>query len=170
MKLWASSISEEEEQPSSSSISLLQQRQQQPSTPATTSSRHHNVFFGLPIVGFFRSVHSTEDERTPIITRSSRLSSERQHFDIEHQQRPVIHQRQQQYQQQSSATTKLQGKRRHRTGKELWAILRYHVYHETFHIDDWRTDEEKKTVVKNFDEMVLPYDFSVRDCLLALVV
>ena len=61
-------------------------------------------------------------------------------------------------------------KRQPRSGKELWSILRYHVVHESFHIQFQFKDtiRRKRDTIQFTDNVDLPYDFSVFQCFLAL--
>ena len=96
----------------------------------------------------------------------------------------------------STTTTTTSPTRRRRTALELWDIVRFHVHHETFHIDSayWHHivhPTDGNTLTKHptssprdslllfthspyethdsFHEMMdLPYDFTIRDCILAL--
>jgi hypothetical protein len=60
-----------------------------------------------------------------------------------------------------------------RSGKELWDILRHHVQQESFHIsDNWRLVSNKtERPDVYFDQVTeLPYDFTLKDCVIALLV
>ena len=96
-----------------------------------------------------------------------------------HETQPLLPLQQQQQQQPYSVTfsNDVEDKpsrtaRRTRAGKELWGILRYHVVHESFHIQNQFKDtiRRKHDNIQFTQDVNLPYDFSVLDCLIALVV
>jgi potassium channel subfamily K, other eukaryote len=170
-------------------------------TPLSRSlpEQHHPenkepFFFGIPIVGFFRppSVRANAEERTPLMhhRRSKVVQSHRTWQESPPRRNPL----QQPYQSERPSIASYNSsrrpewprvtspKRRRRSARELWSIVRYHVRHETLHInsDCWKRDgddhrpslftQTENIRQENFKEMVLPYDFTVRDCFLALAV
>jgi potassium channel subfamily K, other eukaryote len=153
-------------------------------------------FFGIPIVGFFRppSAPSNADERTPLMmhNRRSKIVQSHRTWQESPPRRGRMHQQTFRQSERPSIAAynktrppewpRISPNRRRRSAQELWAIVRYHVHHETLHInsDCWRRDGEdhrpslftqtEDISQENFREMVLPYDFTVRDCFVALAV
>jgi hypothetical protein len=111
-----------------------------------------NVFFGIPALGFFRKKRRVHFETRPLLTDESSGSY---HATTELRYVPPL----------SSTLTG-------RTGKELWSILQQHVRNESFQIEDLRSNSERTRTKeeKNFEDIDLPYEFSVLDCFFALVV
>ena len=125
------------------------------------------AFFGVPIVGFFDQRNRLKSELASVCNDQST-----------HETQPLLP-RQQQQQQPCSVTFSndvedrpSRTARRTRAGKELWGILRYHVVHESFHIQNQFKDttRRKHDNIQFTQDVNLPYDFSVLDCLIALVV
>lgn len=128
-------------------------------------SDHHqrNVFFGLPILGFFRSRRvDTASEARPIFSSAQEGDACEESI----------------YYSTVGPTVRFQDeeapRRPKRSAKELWGILREHVIEkESFHIQDWRTKTERfrtRDQEKHFSEMTLPYEFGVLHCVAAWVV
>jgi hypothetical protein len=113
-----------------------------------------NVFFAVPILGFFRNRRQVDvPETQPIFVEETPVNFE---------ESP-----------RRKKTTFEEAPRRKKTAKEYWAILREHVRKETFHIQDWRTKTERvrtREQEKHFSEMSLPYEFSVFACVCAWLV
>lgn len=124
-----------------------------PLQETTSSHNYRNVFLGIPVLGFFRQKRRVDFETTqPLWTNESNISYQ---ATTELESIPT----------RSSTTPR-------RTGKELWGILREHVRHETFHIEDLRSKSERVGTkeARNFEDIDLPYEFSVLNCFFALVV
>jgi Ion channel len=102
-------------------------------------------YFGVPVVGFFRpkDVNIHQSERTPFTNSWRNLRDYR--------------------------TNSLRNCRK-RSGKELWEILRYHVFHESFHIRYSLKDTSDSSDDIQFKNVNLPFEFSILDCFLALVI
>lgn len=130
------------------------------------SDHQRNVFFGVPILGFFRS------KRRVDTTSSSEARP------IFHAQEETTTNEESIYYSAVAPTVRFQEAqepppRRKKSAKELWGILRKHVKNETFHIQDWRTKTERfrtRDQEKHFSEMTLPYEFGVLHCVAAWVV
>jgi potassium channel subfamily K, other eukaryote len=119
------------------------------------TERHRHLrrpFFGVPIVGFFRprEVKTNLRERSPFFN----------------DQVDVL-----EYGTASPPSDMSVSEHRKKSGKELWDILRYHVSNESFHIQDTlKVHDEASTDDIHFENVDLPYDFSLLDCFLALAV
>uniref|UniRef100_A0A7S3L9A2 Potassium channel domain-containing protein n=1 Tax=Amphora coffeiformis TaxID=265554 RepID=A0A7S3L9A2_9STRA len=160
--------------------------------------KHKKPFFGVPVVGFFREkqppkrrreedFEDDDDEPVPNITASKRgvtfqldslsASSSSEEEDEFDEERGVSNFRR--YGSFGSGGSSSMGKR---TGKELWAIVRRHVFHKDFHIRDtvrmgqrslFQSIGPGSTASKSpdvrFRDIDLPYDFTLVDCFLALL-
>lgn len=141
-------------------------------------------FYGVPVVGFFREQqpHQRKDEGGPdeSVTASkkgvtfqldnvSSSSSDDEDYDDYDEEFALL----KRYGSFSSSTGR-------RTGKELWAIVRRHVFHKDFHIRDTVRQGQRalfqsvgpgstKSPEVRFRDIDLPYDFTLVDCLLALL-
>jgi len=120
-----------------------------------------NVFFGVPILGFFRHKRRVDSkaETRPIF--SAPESDYESHVTFVEKHEPVVR-----FDVEEAPRPK-------RSAKELWGILRENVKNETFHIQDWRTKTERvrtRDQEKHFKEMSLPYEFGVLHCVCAWVV
>jgi hypothetical protein len=105
-----------------------------------------NVFHGLHILGFFRDkrrVDSGENRSILPITNASYQAISGEHPPA-----------------------------RKRSTSELWRFLKTEVGKETFHIQDLRSESERlrSKEARNLSEMQVPYEFSVPECFLALIV
>jgi hypothetical protein len=120
----------------------------------SASSDRTHVFFGIPVLGFFRQKRRVQFETRPLFTDESSHSYQ---ATTELRSAPTI-----------SSTCTLPG----RTGKELWSILRSHVRNESFQINDLRSKSERVRTKeeRHFEDINLPYEFSVLECFFALVV
>lgn len=122
----------------------------------STTERKRKVFFGVPILGFFRQPRRVSvPETRPLVSSSSSPAEEHKSvtFQVDDNDEPP---------------------RRKKTAKELWGVLREHVVEkETFHLQDWRTKTERvrtKDQGKHFKEMTLPYEFGVGHCVFAWLI
>jgi hypothetical protein len=61
----------------------------------------------------------------------------------------------------------LDRKKKKRSAKELWAILRYHVNHESFHIQDFSTADPKQKARTTATSS--PFDFTLTECVIAFL-
>jgi hypothetical protein len=152
--------------------------------PATTAKKKQ-VFFGVPVVGFFRpdqknqapNANRTKPKGVTFQEIDNVSSDDSDDEELASFSASVSLSRQQQTGYGATSTTTSGHKRR--TGLELWAILRQHVHNHDFHIHDkvrqnalFQSTRRGGTVVEDsvhFRDIDLPYDFSLFDCLLALM-
>lgn len=127
-----------------------------------TDEHERNVFFGIPILGFFRNKRRVNvPESRPLIPR---------HHHAQASTTRVSFRQEQESSNQFSFEQQGEPPRRKKSAKELWGILRENVRNETFHIQDWRTKTERirtKSQEKHFKEMSLPYEYGVVHCICA---
>jgi hypothetical protein len=121
----------------------------------------------VPIVGFF-------DQRARKTKRLATFTNDPVE-NCNDEQRPLLPLRQNYsvaFSDDSIETERLSSRRQPRSGKELWSILRYHVVHESFHIQSQFKDTVRCKLdnIQFTDDVDLPYDFSVFQCFLALAV
>jgi hypothetical protein len=149
----------------------------------TTTNNKKQVFFGVPVVGFFRPADPKNPPIPPTKPKGvtfqeiENVSSD----DSEDDDKELA---------SFSASASLNRTPPHgygatdtttgkRTGQELWAILRQHVHNHDFHIHDkvrqnalFQSTRRGGTAEQDsvhFRDIDLPYDFSLLDCLLALM-
>jgi hypothetical protein len=111
-------------------------------------SRLPMPFFGVPVVGFFRPrpVKTNLGERVSFASNGSGFVDYGTSVPGD-----------------ANTTTT-----RKKPAKELWATLRQHVLSESFHIQDALKDHDSRKDEIHFDDVDLPYEFSLLDCFLAL--
>ena len=158
----------------------------------TTKKKDKDVFFGVPVVGFFRKKQPKEHQS---LTASTTQKSVRFQFndntlfdegeeeddyydDDEDEDEEMASLASRQFQRMSSYGSLGESPKKHRSGKELWAIVRRHVYRQDFHIRDTvrQTSSLFQSVrpgsrdadALHFRDIDLPYDFTLLDCFLAL--
>jgi potassium channel subfamily K len=132
-----------------------------------TSHHQRNVFFGLPILGFFRPKRRVDASQNTGPSPTFHSAIEQQQQD---ENSSLL------YHSAVAPTVRFQEEeppRQKKSPKELWGILREHVMDESFHLEDWRTKTERvrtRDQEKHFSEMTLPYEFGVIHCVAAWVV
>ena len=124
-----------------------------------------NVTFQLDNFSSSSSSESSDDEERASLSSISRLKQQRVNYDNYG------------YGSISPSSSMRQQAPRTRSGKELWAIVRRHVFGEDFHIRDTvRSAALFQSVGTNraeathyFRNIDLPYDFTLLDCCLVFV-
>lgn len=132
------------------------------------SKEQRNVFFGVPILGFFRYRRQVDvSESRPIFSTHSPPK------ETANEQAPCSESLYYSALEPTVRFAEDEPPRRKKSAKELWAILREHVKKESFHIQDWRSKTERfrtRNQEKHFSEMTLPYEFGVLHCFAAWIV
>ena len=103
------------------------------------ASQRKMPFFAVPVVGFFRP----RPVRTNLGERVSFSNNGTEDSDY------------------GTNTTK-------KSAKERWALLRKHVSNESFHIQGALKQSQRRKSDLHFDDVDLPFEFSLLDCFLAL--
>ena len=113
-----------------------------------TVSQSKMPYFGVPVVGFFRP----RPVKTNLGERASFANNDTGVVNYGTSTQDGI---------DTNSSKK-------KSGKVLWAKLRKHVFNESFHIQDALKDDESRKRDIHFNDVDLPYEFSLLHCFLAL--